>query len=159
MMKNDHFKQKLLLLPQVLFNKGIRFLLCFIDIFSKHSWVTTITNTFRNFLNESNRRPNKIRVDKRSEFYIRSLRSWPWKNAIEMHSTHNKGKSVVAKKIIRTLKNKIHKYMTSISRNVYINKLDYIVNKSNNAYHITIKMKPTNVELSTYINFNKEINK
>ena len=49
--------------------------------------------------------------------------------------------------------------MTSISRNVYINKLDYIVNKSNNAYHITIKMKPTNVELSTYINFNKEINK
>ena len=76
-----------------------------------------------------------------------------------MHSTHNKGKSVVAKKIIRTLKNKIHKYMTSISRNVYINKLDYIVNKSNNAYHITIKMKPTNVKLSTYINFNKEINK
>ena len=72
-----------------------------------------------------------------------------------MHSTHNEGKSVVAKKIIRTLKNKIHKYMTSISRNVYINKLDYIVNKSNNAYHITIKMKPTNVELSTYINFNK----
>ena len=76
-----------------------------------------------------------------------------------MHSTHNEGKSVVAKKIIRTLKNKIHKYMTSISRNVYIDKLDYIVNKSNNVYHITIKMKPVNVKLSTYINFNKEINK
>ena len=76
-----------------------------------------------------------------------------------MHSTHNEGKSVVAKKIIRTLKNKNHKYMTSISRNVYIDKLDYIVNKSNNVYHITIKMKPVNVKLSTYINFNKEINK
>ena len=76
-----------------------------------------------------------------------------------MHSTHNEGKSVVAKKIIRTLKNKIHKYMTSVSRNVYIDNLDYIVNKFNNAYHITTKMKPVNVKLSTYINFNKEINK
>ena len=76
-----------------------------------------------------------------------------------MHSTHNEGKSVVAKKIIRTLKNKIHKYMTSVSRNVYIDNLDYIVNKCNNAYHITTKMKPVNVKLSTYINFNKEINK
>ena len=76
-----------------------------------------------------------------------------------MHSTHNEGKSVVAKKIIRTFKNKIHKCMTSVSRNVYIDNLDYIVNKFNNAYHITTKMKPVNVKLSTYINFNKEINK
>ena len=64
------------------------------------------------------------------------------KNAIEMHSIHNEGKSVVAERFIGTLKNKIYKYMTSISKNVYIDKLDDIVNKYNNKYHRTIKRKP-----------------
>ena len=59
-----------------------------------------------------------------------------------MFSTHNEGKSVVAKRFIRTLKNKIYHYMTSISKNVYIDKLNDIVNKYNNTYHSTIKMKP-----------------
>ena len=57
------------------------------------------------------------------------------KNAVEMYSTHNEGKSVVAERFIRTLKNKIYKYMTSISKNMYIDKLDEIVNKCNNTYH------------------------
>ena len=60
---------------------------------------------------------------------------------IEMHSVHNKGKSVVAERFIRTLKNKIYKYMTSISKNVYIDKLTDIVNKYNNTYYSTIKTK------------------
>ena len=59
-----------------------------------------------------------------------------------MYSTHNEGKSVVAERFIITLKNKIYKYMTSISKNVYIDKLDDIVNKQNNTYHRTIKVKP-----------------
>ena len=59
-----------------------------------------------------------------------------------MFSTHNEGKSVVAERFIRTLKNKIYHYMTSISKNVYIDKLNDIVNKYNNTYHSTIKMKP-----------------
>ena len=59
-----------------------------------------------------------------------------------MHSIHNEGKSVVAERFIGTLKNKIYKYMTSISKNVYIDKLDDIVNKCNNKYHRTIKRKP-----------------
>ena len=59
-----------------------------------------------------------------------------------MYSTHNKGKSVVAKGFIRTLKNKVYKYMSSISKNVYIDKLDNILNEYNNTYHRTIKMKP-----------------
>ena len=73
-----------------------------------------------------------------------------------MYSTHNEGKSVVAERFIRTLKNNIYKYMTSISKNVYIDKLDDIVNEFNNTYHRTIKMKPI-VKDNTYIDFGKEV--
>ena len=75
-----------------------------------------------------------------------------------MYSAHNKGKSAVTERFIRTLKNKIYKYMTSISKNVCIDKFDDIVNKYNNAYHSTIKIKPVDVKSSTYINSSKEIN-
>ena len=75
-----------------------------------------------------------------------------------MYSTNNEGKSVAAERFIRTLKSKIYKYMTSISKNVYINKLDYIVNEYNNTYHTTIKMKPIDVKDNTYINTDKKIN-
>ena len=68
-----------------------------------------------------------------------------------MYSIHNEGKSVVAERFIRTLKTKIYKYMTSISKNVYINKLDNTVNEYNNTYHSTIKMKPVDVKDNTYI--------
>ena len=79
-------------------------------------------------------------------------------NDIEIYSTHNEGKSVIAERFIRTLQNKIYKYMTSISKNVYIDKLDDIVNKYNNRYYSTIKMKPANVKLNTHFNSSKEIN-
>ena len=72
------------------------------------------------------------------------------KNDIEMYSTHNEGKSVVAERFIRTLKNKTYKYMISISKNVYIDKLDNIVNKFNNTYYSTIKIKPADVKSNTY---------
>ena len=75
-----------------------------------------------------------------------------------MYSTHNEGRSVVAERFIRTLKNKIYKYMTSISKNVYIDKLDDIVNEYNNTYHSTIKMKPIDVKSSLYIDSGQEIN-
>ena len=75
-----------------------------------------------------------------------------------MYSTNNEGKSVIAERFIRTLKNKIYKYMTSISKNVYIDKLDDIVKKYNNTYHTSIKMKPVDVKDNTYINFKKEVN-
>ena len=70
-------------------------------------------------------------------------------NDIEMYSIHNEGKSVVAERFIRTLKNKIYKYMTSISKNVYVDKLDDVVDEYNNTYHITIKMKPIDVKDNT----------
>ena len=67
-------------------------------------------------------------------------------NDIEMHSIHNKGKSIIAKRFIRTLKTKIYKYLTSMSKNVQIGKLDDIVGEYNNTYHRTIKMKPVDVK-------------
>ena len=76
-----------------------------------------------------------------------------------MYSTHNEGKSVVSERFIRTLKSKIYKYMTSISKNVYIDKLNDIVDERNDTYHTTITMKPIDVKDNTYINTSKEINK
>ena len=74
-----------------------------------------------------------------------------------MYSTNNEGKSVVAERFIRTLKSKIYKYMTSVSKNVHINKLDDIVNECNNTYHPTIKMKPIDVKDNAYINTDKKL--
>ena len=148
------------------YNKGIRFLLCVIDIFSKYACVVplkdkkgiSIVKTFQSILKQSNKKPNKIWVDNGSEFYNTYFNKWLRDNNIVMYSTHNEGKSVVAERFIKTLKSKIYKYMTSISKNVYIDKLDDIVDEYNNTYHTTIKMKPIDVKDNTYINTNKEIN-
>ena len=75
-----------------------------------------------------------------------------------MYLIHNEAKSVVAERFIRTLKTKIYKYMTSVSKNVYIDKLDDIVSEYSNTYHTTIKMKPVDVKDNTYIDFKKEVN-
>ena len=75
-----------------------------------------------------------------------------------MYSTHNEGKSVVAKRLIRTLKNKIYKHITSISRNLHIDKVDEIVNEYNKAHHRTTKMKPIDVKDNTYIDSIKDVN-
>ena len=149
------------------YNKGIRFLLCVIDIFSKYAWVVplkdkksaSIVTAFQSIFKQSNKRkPNKIWVDKGSEFYNAYFKKWLQGNDIVMHSINNEGKSVVADRFIRTPKNKIYKYMISISKNVYIDKLNDIVNEYNNTYHTTIKMKPIDVKDNTYINIDKEIN-
>ena len=86
------------------------------------------------------------------------MKSWLEKNDIEMYSTPNEEKSVVAERFIMTIKNKVYKYMTSVSKNVYIDKLDDIVHKYNNKKHRTIKMKPIDIEDNTYIDFGKEVN-
>ena len=72
-----------------------------------------------------------------------------------MYSAHNEGKSIVAERFIRILKNKISKYMTSLSKNVHIGKLDNIVSIYNNTYYRTIKMKPVDVKSRTYIDYSK----
>ena len=101
------------------FNKGIRFLLRVIDNYGKYAWVIllkdkkgiAITNAFKENSEESIRKPNKIWVDKDSEFYHRSIKSWQ-KNDIKMYSTHNEGKIVVAETFISTLNYKIYEHMT-----------------------------------------------
>ena len=87
------------------FNKWFRFLLCVIDIFSKYAWViplkdkkaVSIVSAFQIILKESNRKPNKIWVDKGSEFYNSSFKKWLKDNDIKMYSTNNEGKSVMLK--------------------------------------------------------------
>ena len=103
------------------YNKGIRFLLCVIDIFSKYAWVVplkdkkgiSIVKAFQIISKQLNRKPNKIWADKGSVFYNVYFKKWLRDNDILMCSTHNEGKSVVAERFIRTLKSKIYKYMTS----------------------------------------------
>ena len=148
------------------FNKGFRFLLCVIDISNKYAWVfplkdkkgISIVNAFQKILKESDRKPNKIWVDKGSGFYNNPFKKWLKDNDTEMYSIHNEGKSVVTERFIKTLKNEIYRYMTAISKNVYIDKLDDIVNEYNNTYHRTNKMKPVDVKDNTYIDFGKEVN-
>ena len=86
---------------------------------------------------------------------LRSMKPWLEENNIEMYSTHNEGESVVVEKFIRTLKNKIYKYMTSISyKNTHTHTHIYIY-----IYIYKIKMKPVDVKSSMYIDFNREIKK
>ena len=100
-------------------------------------------------------------INQGSEFYNSSFKKWLKDNDIEMYLIHNKGKSVVAK--IRILKTKIYKYMTSVSKSVYIDKLDNLVNKFDNTYHRINKMKPVDVKNNTCIDSmeshsNKDVN-
>ena len=97
-------------------------------------------------------------MDRGSEFYNNSFKKWLQNNDTTMYSTNNEGKSVIAERFIRILKTKIYKYMISISKNVYIDKVDEIVNEYDDEYHTSIKMKPTDVKDNTYIDFKKEIN-
>ena len=108
------------------YNKRIQYLLCVIDLFSKYAWVVplkdkgvTVVNAFQSILNISKRKPNKIWTDQGSEFYNKSFKKMLEDNDIEMYSTHNEGKSVVAERFIRILKNKIYKHMTAVSKNVF----------------------------------------
>ena len=94
-------------------NKGIKYLLCVIDLFGKYAFVvplkdkkgSSIVKGFEKIINESDRQPNKIWVDQGSEFYSNVFKNWLKNNEIEMYSTYNEGKSVVAERFIRTLKN------------------------------------------------------
>ena len=145
-------------------NKRFRFLLCVTDICSKYVWVVflkyekgiTITSNFQNILDESKCNPNKRWIDKSSEFYNRSITTWLGKKRHRNVFTTSWRKICYCWRFIRTLRNKIYKYMTSISKNVYIDKLDDIVYKCNSTVAI-IKMKPVDVKLNTSINSAKKL--
>ena len=94
------------------FNKGIKYLLCVIDLFSRYAWVIgqkikkkiVLLKGFQSILNKSGRKPNKIWLDDGSEFYNYKFKSFLKENDVEMYSTFNEGKSVVAERFIKTLK-------------------------------------------------------
>ena len=134
-------------------NKGIKYLLCVIDLYSKYAFVIplkdkkgiSIVNAFDKIIKQSNRKPNKIWVDQGGKFSNNVFEKWLSNNDINMHSTYNEGKSVVAERFIRTLKNKLYKHMMATGKNVYYDVLDDVVNKYNNTKHSTIKMKPIDI--------------
>ena len=134
-------------------NKGIKYLSCVIDLYSKYAFVIPLKdkkgistlNSFDKIIKQYNRKTNKILVDQGGEFSNNIFKKWLSDNDIIMLSTYNEGKSVVAERFIRTLKSKLYKHMTAIGKNVYCDVLDDVVNKYNNTKHSTIKMKPIDV--------------
>ena len=133
-------------------NKGIKYLLYAIDLYSKFAFVIplkdkkgiSIVNAFGKIIKQSNRKPNKIWVDQGAEFYNNVFEKWLSDNDINMYSTYNEGKPVVAERFIRTLEKKWYKHITATGNNVYYDVLDHVVKKYNTR-HSTIKMKPIDV--------------
>ena len=93
-------------------NKNVKYLLCVLDVFTKYAWYKplkdekgkTTLDTFIGIVNVSNRKPNKLWVHQGREFYNKLIQKWLDNNNILMYSTHNKGKSVIAEKFIKTFK-------------------------------------------------------
>ena len=154
------------------YNKGLQFLLYVIVNLSKYAWGKKILQRQKKtkkprkarqrqrqrILDERNGKPNTIWIDKGSEFYYRSMILWLQDNDIEMCSTQNERKSAVVERFIGNLKNKTYKYMTPISKIVYIDKYDDVVNKYNNKHNRAIKIKPVDVKFNTSIEFGAENN-
>ena len=113
-------------------NKGIKYILCVIDLYSKYPFVIPLKD--------------KKGISIVNAFDKNNFKKRLSDNNIIMYSTYNEGKSVVAERFIRTLKNKLYKNMTATGKNVYYDVLDDVVNKYNNTKHSTIKMKPIDVE-------------
>ena len=135
------------------YKKGMKYLLCAIDILSKYAWVVplldkkgiSIVNAFQKIISKG-RKLNKTWVDQGGQFYNNLFKSFLKINNFEMYSIYNDGKSVVPDRFIRTLKN------------VYFDVLDDIVNKYNNVVHRSIKIKPMNVTSNSYAEYNEDSN-
>ena len=147
------------------YNKGIKYLMRAIYLFNKYLWVVplkdkrgiTIVNVFRKIISKGHK-PNKIWVDKGGKFYNKLFKRFLKINNVDMYSTYYEGKSVVAERFIRRLLNKIFKHMTAVSKTVYFDVLENIVNKYNNTVHRTIKMKPIDVTFDSYAEYIKDFN-
>ena len=151
------------------YNNGITYLLCAIDLFSKYAWVVPLEDkrgiSIVNFivnaknLDSSNRKPNKTWVDQDGEFYNKLFKRFLKINNTEMYWTYNEEKSVVAERFIKTLKNNFFKHMKAVSKNVYFDVLDDVVNEYNNTVHRIIKMKRVDVKSDCYAEYNEDSNK
>ena len=125
------------------FNRGVKYLLAVIDVFSKYGWLIplkdktgkSVASALKTIFKE--RKPEKMWVDKGKEFYNKNV-----KELVKLYSTENEEKSSVLERWIRTMKEKIWKYFSANSTNVYINVLPDLVKEYNNTRHFSIKMTP-----------------
>ena len=144
------------------FNRGVKYLLTVIDVFSKYGWLIplkdktgkSVASALKTIFKE--RKPEKMWVDKGKEFYNKDV-----KDLIELYSTENEEKSNVAERWIRTMKEKMWKYFSANSTNVYMNVLSDLVKEYNNTRHSSIKMTPVKAskkenELTVWRNFYPE---
>ena len=149
--------------PYSRWNKGYKYLLTVLDVFSKYAWVIpikdkkgeTITNAFKGIIN--NRKPTYLWTDKGTEFYNSTFKDYLKENGITLYSTQNVEKSSVIERFNRTLKGKMFKEFTVQNSTVYTDILPKIVEEYNNTYHSTIKMKPKEASMKknesiTYLN-------
>ena len=127
------------------FNRGVKYLLAVIDVFSKYGWLVplkdetgkSVASALKNIFKE--RKPEKMWVDKGKEFYYKDV-----KDSVELYSTENEEKSSVVERWIRTMKEKMWQYFSANSTNVYIDVLPDLVKEYNNTGHSSIKMTPVN---------------
>ena len=132
------------------YNKGIRFLLTVIDLFSRYTWIVPlkdktgaeVRDAFQHILRTSGRKPGKLWVDEGKEFYNSTLKKWLANHHIDMYSTHNEGKAVVVERFNRTMKSRMWRYFTLKSTNVYRTVLPKLVDDYNNTKHRSIGMSP-----------------
>lgn len=132
-------------------NKGYRYLLTVIDVFSKFGWIiplktktgAVVTQAFRHLFKTSERVPTRLWTDKGREFYNKSMKELLEKHHIQLYSTENEEKSSVVERWNRTMKRNMWKYFTANNTHNYINVLSALVNKYNNSYHRSIKTTPT----------------
>ena len=130
------------------FNRGYKYLLAVIDIFSKYGWLIPIksktgeatTKAFATILNQ--RKPHKIWVDKGKEFYNKHFQTLLEKHGIEMYSTENEEKSSVVERWNRTMKRRMFKYFSASNTNNYVDVLSTLLHNYNNSKHRSIKMSP-----------------
>ena len=137
-------------------NRGVKYLLCVIDVFTKYAWVKslkdkkgkTVLNAFTKIVNESYRKPNKLWVNQGREFYNSPIQKWLDDNDILMYPTYNEGKPAVAEMFIKTLKGKIYKNMTTNDSKPCLGYLNKLIHEYNNTYHRSISNKSIDSDYS-----------
>ena len=152
-------------------NKGVKYLLNVIDVFSKFVWSVpirdktgkSIVEAFQHIINESNRKPKKLWVDQGTEFYNRSFKKWLDDHNIDIYSAYNEGKAVIIERFNRTLKERMWKYFSAKNTHHYLDILNELIQRYNTTKHSSIKMTPTKAskkinEIEVYNNLYSNLN-